>query len=575
MVKNVSKVFSVFYRNTKQHHPWACGTIGSYTIATFLQNVLAPMYVSSILAIMATGGQNVLKQFYLLLAVVLVAQILYRMGDYFMVTFENRSMLALSQKAIEVIINQPYDFFVNNHSGALIAKMGRFTKSFEGMFDSLAYTFLFSVVQVVGIGYVLFSRSLLLGSIFLAWAMLYVVISIFMAKKRVPIDSKEAEMSSELTATSADIIGNAIMVLMFGQRKNEIAHFKECSTLYAKAQRRSWIYSNFQNGLQGLLSVLLELGSLAVAIVLWQKNNMTAAEVALVYLYMRIISNTMWEVGRTFVRFTKYNTDAQEMVAIFEKRPEVVEQLSEEQLQDGSVYIKDLTFGYGASKKVLSNVSLAISHGEHVGIVGSTGAGKSTLISMLTKFRAPDGGCIKIGGVDIAGMGHDALRKQIAIVPQDIGLLHRSVRVNIAYGKDDATLDEIIAVAKKAHIHEDIMALKNGYDTVLGERGMKLSGGQRQRIAIARALLIDAKLIILDEATSSLDPVTETYIQEILQKELVGRTVIIIAHRLATIRHCDRIIVLDNGSIKEDGSHQELMNLDEGMYAKFIKHQFA
>jgi ATP-binding cassette subfamily B protein len=246
----------------------------------------------------------------------------------------------------------------------------------------------------------------------------------------------------------------------------------------------------------------------------------------------------------------------------------------EQSIMDGSVVIKNLTFRYSIGKDVFDSLNLTIEHGQHVGVVGSTGAGKSTLIAMLMKLRDPIGGIIEIGGSDIADMAHDALRRQIAIVPQDVSLLHRTIFENIAYGKEDTTIEEVIAAAKKAKIHDEIALLTNGYHTVVGERGIKLSGGQRQRVAIARALLIDAKIIILDEATSSLDAITETHVQDILQNHLEGRTVIIIAHRLATVRHCDRIIVLNDGKITEDGPHEALMQND-GTYSELVRHQFA
>jgi len=576
MVKNLRKVYFIYRKYTKPHQKWAIGSISAYSFATFISHVLAPMLVASLLVIMTKKEVGIVTTFWQLVGIIVIAQVFFRLGDWCLSVFENKSILTLHQKSLEVVITQPHYFFANSHSGALIAQMNRFRKSFEGMFDSIAYTFLFSFVQVIGICVVLFIKAPLLGTIVLCWAMLYIFISTKMAKIRIPVDSKEAQLSSDLTAVTADIISNAITVLIFGQRKKEIAHFQEQNELYAKAQKKSWTYSNLQNGVQGFLTVVLELGSLGTAVVLWTKGKMSAADVALVYLYMKIISDTMWEVGRTFVRFTKYNTDAYEMVEIFEKTPEVcMNDLSEDhEIADGSVVIKNLTFSYSIGKNVFDSLDLTIEHGQHVGVVGSTGAGKSTLIAMLMKLRDPNNGIIEIGGTNIADIAHDALRRQIAIVPQDVSLLDRTIFQNIAYGKDDATLEQVIEVAHKAMIHTEIIRFDKGYETVVGERGIKLSGGQRQRIAIARALLIDAKIIILDEATSSLDAITETYIRDILQNHLKDITVIIIAHRLATVRHCDRIIVLNDGKITQDGSHEVLMQ-EDGTYAELVRHQFA
>ncbi len=576
MVKNFRKVYSIYRKHTRVHQRWALGTVSSYSLATFIRSVLTPMFVASLLALMTQKNNNTFTEFWLLAGAIILSQVFFRLGDWCLSVFENKSIFSLNQKSLETVITQPHYFFANTHSGAVIARMNRFIKSFEGMFDSIAYTFLFSAVQVVGICVVLFLKSPILGALVLVWAIVYVFISMKMAKIRIPVDSKEAQLSSDLTAVTADIISNAITVLIFGQRKKEIAHFKEQNELYAKAQKKSWIYSNFQNAVQGFFTGLLELGSLGIAITLWSKGKMNAADVALVYLYMKIISDTMWEVGRTFVRFTKYNTDAYEMVEVFEKTPEVsMNDLSEDsEIADGSVVIKNLTFSYSIGKNVFNGLDLCIKHGQHVGVVGSTGAGKSTLIAMLMKLRDPNNGIIEIGGTNIADMAHDALRRQIAIVPQDVSLLHRTVFQNIAYGKENVTIEEVMKVAQKAKIHDEIKSFAKGYETVVGERGIKLSGGQRQRIAIARALLINAKIIILDEATSSLDAITETYIQDILQNHLEGRTVIIIAHRLATVRHCNRIIVLSDGKITQDGSHEVLMQQD-GTYSELVRHQFA
>lgn len=576
MVRNLKTVLSTYRKMTKRYQGYALATLACYSSATATQRVLVPMFVASVLANMASNAIEVFTPFWLFAGGIILANVLFRIGDWCIVQFESKSIVTLRQNAIESIIAQPQSFFMNSFSGALVARMARFERSFETMFDILAFGFLFSAIQVIGIFIVLSFKSLIMASIVLAWAALYVFISIYTARLRVAIDSHEAELSSKLTGVSADIIGNAFTIMLFGRRKAEMKYFKQENKQQGAALKRSWMYSNIQNGIQGFLTAALEVGALGAALLLWRKGQLNAADVALVYFYMGIISNTMWEVGKHFVRFSKATTDATEMIDIFKSTPEVNILADDEDydIADGSVVINDLTFSYTVGKNVFSNLHLTIPHGQHVGVVGTTGAGKSTLIAMLMRFRDPLGGVIEIGGVDIASIEHDALRRQIAIVPQDVSLLHRTIFENIGYGAKDPTMEQVIDAAKKAQIHDTIMQFSQGYNTVVGERGIKLSGGQRQRIAIARALVIDAKIIVLDEATSSLDSITETYIQEILQNELQGKTVIIIAHRLATVRDCDRIIVLENGAIKEDGSHYTLME-QNGFYTELVKHQYA
>lgn len=575
MLKNVRIVFSTYRKMTRAYQGWAFGTMACYSSATAVQRVIIPMIIASILAAMASKSESVFTPFWWFAGGIILANILFRLGDWLMMQFESKSIVTLRQNSIESIISQPQSFFMNSFSGALVARMNRFDRSFETMFDIFAYGFMFSIIQIVGIFTVLSFKSFTMAAVVLVWAVVYVYISIRASKIRVKVDSKEAELSSRLTGVSADIIGNASTIMLFGKRKSETAYFKKESEQHMAALKRSWLYSNAQNAVQGFLTATLEVGALGIALLLWRKGELTAPDVALVYFYMGIISNTMWEVGRQFVRFSKATTDASEMIEIFDSTPEVdmSAEDADHNIADGSVVINDLTFGYSVGKNIFSNLHLNIPHGQHVGVVGTTGAGKSTLIAMLMKFRDPLGGIIEIGGVDIASIQHDALRRQIAIVPQDVSLLHRTIAENIGYGANNPTMEEIVEAAKKAQIHETIMKFSKGYNTVTGERGVKLSGGQRQRIAIARALLIDAKIIILDEATSSLDAITETYIQEILQTQLQGKTVIIIAHRLATVRDCDRIIVLENGTIKEDGSHRVLLEHD-GFYAELVKHQY-
>jgi ATP-binding cassette subfamily B protein len=238
------------------------------------------------------------------------------------------------------------------------------------------------------------------------------------------------------------------------------------------------------------------------------------------------------------------------------------------------VRFEHVDFGYrNQPEPIFAGLDVEIAPGERVALVGESGSGKSTFVKLLQRLYDVDGGRIRIDGRDVAEVGQASLRNAISVVPQEPILFHRSLAENIGYAKPEATRDEIVEAASRAHAHEFITRLTHGYDTLVGERGIKLSGGERQRVAIARAILADAPILVLDEATSSLDSVTEQLIQDALVKLLEGRTAIIIAHRLSTIRRVDRILVFDAGRIVESGTHEELMKRDAGRYRELVEMQ--
>lgn len=327
--------------------------------------------------------------------------------------------------------------------------------------------------------------------------------------------------------------------------------------------------------IQGILFVFLEFGTMYFVGHLWSEGRISVGTIVLVQMYIFGTFDAVWGFGRALMDIEKSLSDAKEMVEIFEQEPSVKDPTDPEvcHITRGNIEFRDVSFVYEkGNQKVFEDFSLQILPGEKVGLVGHSGAGKTTITKILLRFADISHGAVLIDGQDIRSIRQDDLRRNISYVPQEPLLFHRTLKENIAYGKPDVSDGEIIAVAKKACAHEFIKKLPKGYDTLVGERGIKLSGGERQRVVIARAMLKDAPILILDEATSSLDSISEKHIQEALGELMKGRTTIVIAHRLSTIQKMDRILVVENGHIVEEGTHQELV-LSDSVYGAFWKQQ--
>lgn len=299
--------------------------------------------------------------------------------------------------------------------------------------------------------------------------------------------------------------------------------------------------------------------------------GISVSTLILIVTYSQKAQDELWELNSIFKDFNKTFGDAYEMTVILDTPNEVVDikDAYELEVQNAAIDFHDVSFKHKDAKEaIFENFSLQVQPGERVGLVGVSGSGKTTLTKLLLRFADVDEGEISISEQDIKRVTQNSLRKNIAYVPQETSLFHRSIAENIAYGRPDATIDEIKQAARLANADEFISDLPGGYETLVGERGVKLSGGQRQRIAIARAILKDAPILVLDEATSALDSESEALIQEALVKLMHGRTSIVIAHRLSTVASLDRIVVLENGKIVEQGKHDELLKRKDGVYKK-------
>jgi ATP-binding cassette subfamily B protein len=410
--------------------------------------------------------------------------------------------------------------------------------------------------------------------VFAAFVAMFIVLSFWGARLCWPHGRELSAASSAQSGRKVDVIANWDAVLSFARAAFERLQLRPISAREAGAKIR-WVDST------SIMGIVLHLVAMALVVIVgWQgvhdtqSGEMSVGLFATIMTLALLIAGHLSSLGDQFLQFSEQYTQLADCLDVIAQPREIVDVPGAPDLRvtAGAVEFRDLHFGYTENTPVFSGLSLSIRGGERVGLVGPSGAGKSTLTKLMRRQFPWQKGSIHIDGQNIADVKWDSLHHAVAEVPQSPTLFHRSVRDNILYGRPDAAEAAVIDAAKRAHCHEFIVARSKGYDAVVGERGMKLSGGERQRVVIARAFLKDAPILILDEATSSLDSEAENLIQDALLKLMSGRTVIAIAHRLSTIMHLDRIIVLDAGRIVEQGSHPELLALN-GVYSRLWKHQ--
>ncbi len=547
----------------------------------FFDSILKAVYFKKIIDIISksslVNGIIVSELVYLVIINILIligGYISSRFLAWTMVYFQSNLMRELTDYSFGKIIKNSYHFFSNRFIGSLVTKSRRFVRAFEVMHDTVIFNFWSTFIILIGVFIVLFIQATLISLVFLIWVILYVLIISLFVKKNITYDIAKAEADSRVSGRLADVFSNVLALKVFSAKEREKDSFKKVTTDEAKHRDQSWYFKNKQDAVQAGLMTLVQAVILYLIIKLWIAGTMTTGTVVLIQTYLVIVFDYLWDLGKAFTKLMESAADMKEVIDIFETESDILDPQKPEisKMKTGSIEFNNVSFVYDSGQKVFSNFSLKIKSGEKIGLVGHSGAGKSTITKLLLRFVDVSSGEIKIDGQDVRAVLQDDLRKAISYVPQEPMLFHRTISENIAYGKPNATEEEVIEAAKKAHAHEFISTLKNGYNTLVGERGVKLSGGERQRVAIARVMLANTPILILDEATSSLDSISESYIQDAFGELMKGKTTIVIAHRLSTVQKMDRIVVLDKGQMTEEGTHKELLKRG-GLYADLWGHQ--
>jgi ATP-binding cassette subfamily B protein len=576
----IRKTLSWYWRIARERRWWFIAGFFFYGLGVVFANVFPPIVYKNLVDIIAkgvgsVGSGDVWMWLWVLVGLRIADFVSFRAADVTLVFSQSRTLRDLASFTFDNLQKHSYDFFSNRFSGSLVSQARRYVEAFSTLHDTAIFSVWINAVMFFGMFVSIFLFSPVLAIFFLVSMAVVILVVIPLLKKRWMYDELEAAEDSKVTGRLSDVITNALTVKMFSSSGYESKSFFEHASGQERVRRKSWwafiVLSTVQNGLLTSLQIL----GLFLSVWLWYRGEITPGTVVLMQTYLLSVFHIAWDLTHSFSRILKAFANAREMVEIFELPQGIADPEHPEpcRIREGSIEFSGVSFTYDGGDEVFRNFSFSVRTGEKVGLVGPSGGGKSTITKLLLRFADPQEGLIRIDGQDIRTIRQDDLRRAIAYVPQDPLLFHRSLRENIGYGNLDAAETDIVEAAKRAHAHEFIAGLEKGYETLVGERGIKLSGGQRQRIAIARAILKNAPILMLDEATSALDSESEHVIQLALGELMEGKTAIVIAHRLSTIRKLDRIIVLGgDGKVAEEGTHDELLGRD-GLYAKLWNRQ--
>ena len=466
--------------------------------------------------------------------------------------------------------NHSHNYFSSHFSGGLASRVNETTTGVVHFMNTL-YRDIFPLVVTMAMSLFLFYKAHSSLALFLViWFIVFGVVMFFLARPATGLSQRYTAQRSNVTGRIVDVLTNIQSVIFFARHHHEENNLTPALYEQRRRARELYLYIWWIQTAQAVATMILLVGVTVWSLIKLQTGEISAGDFAMLFSLSLLISNKMEYLGFVFLSISEYLGNIHEGLQTIIKPREITDKPGAKPLKvtKGEVKFDNIHFGYDKNKPVFDGLDLRIASGQSLGLVGASGSGKSTMVNLLLRLYDPQAGKVLIDGQPIHDVTLESLREQISIIPQDPQLFNRSLMENIRYGRADATDKEVIAAAKKAFCHGFITALKEGYDTKVGERGIKLSGGQRQRIAIARAILKNAPILVLDEATSSLDSTSEAYIQKSMTTLMKNKTVLIIAHRLSTLKNMDRIVVLKEGKIVEDGQHASLKKKKDGHYAK-------
>ncbi|MDP8250582.1 ABC transporter ATP-binding protein [Pseudochrobactrum saccharolyticum] len=544
-------------------------------------DVLTPLYSGRLVDALSLSGDSAwsaaVEALIVLLALGALALITRQLTFYVITDFTLKIMSDMAASSFRKLQRFSTDWHANAFAGSTVRKVSRAMWAMDLLNDTLIIALLPSLLMLVGSVALLAWYWPLMGVLVAIGSVLFIVCTIvislgFVAPAATLANSWDTRMGGAL----ADAISCNAVVKAFGAEKREDARLAKVVTKWRSRTRRTWLIGTLNGFIQGANLLIMRGVVIAFALYLWSQGKATAGDITFVLTAFFMLQGYLRDVGMHIRNLQRSVNDMEELVQIEAEPYGIADKPNAPaiQISNGEIRFDKVTFHYGNHEAALyRDFSVKIEAGERVGLVGHSGSGKTTFVKLIQRLYDVSGGAIKIDGQNIAHVTQASLRSQIAIVQQEPILFHRTLAENIAYARPGATQAEVEEAARLASAHDFISRLPKGYATLVGERGVKLSGGERQRVAIARGFLANAPILILDEATSSLDSESEVLIQQAMERLMIGRTTLVIAHRLSTVRALDRLLVFDKGKVLEEGDHDALIRKPGGIYRRLFERQ--
>ncbi|MBR0754703.1 ABC transporter ATP-binding protein [Bradyrhizobium jicamae] len=563
--------------------PWRTAAVIAGFLGATLSDLFMPVYSGRLIDALTSGASDdaahraAIRAFGAIVALGALSITLRMGGLQALVPFTLRTMSDVARNAFARVQRFSTDWHANSFAGSTVRKITRGMWALDLLNDTVLMALLPSLVVLFGSMILLGLHWPVLGVVIAIGSVIYVAMTVLFSVRYIaPAARVSNAWDTKVGGTLADAMTCNAVVKSFGAELREDSRLDGVISRWGRRVRRTWLRYNATGAAQLVVLLCFRTSVIGGAILLWAAGRATPGDVTYVLTSYYVIHAYLRDVGMHINNLQRSVNDMEELVQIHDEPLGIVDAVDAREIviEGGRIVFDDVTFHYGGHRRPLyDGLSIEIRAGERVGLVGRSGSGKTTFVKLVQRLYDVSGGQILIDGQDIAHATQQSLRSQIAIVQQDPILFHRTLAENIAYGRPGASMAAIEQAARLANAHDFIMRLPKAYGTLVGERGVKLSGGERQRVALARAFLADAPVLILDEATSSLDSESEALIQQAMERLMKGRTSIVIAHRLSTVRSMDRILVFDHGEIVEQGTHAALTARPGGIYRSLFERQ--